>query len=116
MSALLVTLVPLALHRLPSRFMAFPPPLPSSLALLSFRLPKTRSVYSFWILSACSSFSIHFLLCTSSFSFPFLFFTLVRSSLFSFSFSCFILSHCAYRGHRQSAVRGHRLYSPEATS
>ncbi len=91
--------------------MAFPPPLPSSLALLSFRLPKTRLVYSFWILSACSSFSIHFLLCTSSFSFPFLFLTLDRSSSVSLSFACFILSHCAYRGMMYQ-LRARRTRAP----
>src|SRR6266852_6516024 len=49
MSVSHVMLVPPVLHRLPSLFMAFLPPLPRSLALRSWLLHKTRSVCSCWI-------------------------------------------------------------------
>src|SRR2546430_7783225 len=78
MSAWLVTLVPPVLHLLRSQFMAFPPHLPSSLALLSWLSHKTRFLCSFWIRSACSSFCIHSLLCASPFSLPFSLLTLHR--------------------------------------
>src|SRR5439155_2995093 len=70
--------VPPVLHLLRSQFMAFPPHLPSSLALLSWLSHKTRFLCSFWIRSACSSFCIHSLLCASPFSLPFSLLTLHR--------------------------------------
>src|SRR5205823_8219098 len=48
MSVSHVTLVLPVPHRLPSLFMAFPPPLRKSLAVLSWLLPKTLPVCSFW--------------------------------------------------------------------
>src|SRR5438876_7236525 len=89
MSVSLVTLVPPVLHPLRSLFMAFPPPLPSSLALLSWLLHKTLFLCSFWIRSACSSFCIHSLLCTSPFSLPFSL-LMLHSYFFLFLIACLL--------------------------